>query len=653
MSPTLKTAMGSMGRLTAQLGTVALAAGGVASAFSSVNKAMDFESQMSSIKALTGASSTEMKQMSDLALEMGAATKYSALEAGQGIEELLKAGLSPATVKAGGLEAALNLATAGGLGLAEAAEIMSTSLNAYKADSMTAAQASDILAGTANASATGVSDLRFSLAAVSAVAAGVGMTFKDTNIALGLFANNGLKGSDAGTSLKTMLMNLQPTTDDQIELFKRLGIVTKNGANQFYTAQGKLKSLEEISGTLHNALGGLTDQQRMLALETMFGSDAIRAANILYKEGAEGVNSFHGEMSKVTALDVAKEKMNNAKGAIEQFRGAMETLQIAALTPTLPLIKNVALAAADFTSKLSDWFGSDQATAWGERLRDGMMGVKSLFSGESFFAKAGFSSMLGPGAVKGVSVVVDLIMQLRATFISMAETVKPYIMSMAETVVSNLDKLKPAFSVVTSLYNTFADTVMAVYPIIADVFNTVFPIAASLVEKLSVAIAWLIEKVVRPLIPVMAQVIKDTWNLIKPIFEMMNTAIDEVSGAITSMIDGFSKVGDSWNNIASGNFSIGMPEVFGGSGIIQMNEASPKTDGSHYSGLNYVPRDGYVARLHQGERVMTARENRETSVGGSGGSPNITINVSGTVVREEADIDKIMRSIVRELAAGY
>ncbi|WXJ84177.1 hypothetical protein MTBGP_09670 [Moorella thermoacetica] len=318
----------------------------------SLSKAMAFEAQLSSIQALTGLTGEEMRKIQALSLEMGAKTKYSALEAAQGIEELLKAGLTPAAVQAGALEAALSLATAGGLELAEAAEIMSTALNAYKADGMKASDAADILAGTANAAATSVQELRYSLAAVSAVASGVGMSFKDTNIALGLFSNNGLKGSDAGTSLKTMLMNLQPSTKEQINLFKKLGIITKDGANRFFTAEGKLKSLEEIAGILNETLKDMTDQQRMAAIEMMFGSDAIRAANIIYKEGAKGVKKFANEMAKVTALEVARQKMNNATGAVEQFKGALETLQISAMYPFLPLVKRIAEGAANLTERV-------------------------------------------------------------------------------------------------------------------------------------------------------------------------------------------------------------------------------------------------------------------------------------------------------------
>jgi len=385
----------------AAIGTAATATG---LAVSSVKKAMDFEEQLSTIKALTGATSHEMDQMKALALKLGQQTKYSGLEAAQGIEELLKAGLTPAAVQAGALEAGLNLATAGGLELASASQIMSTALNAYKADGLKASEVSDILAGTANSAATTVEELKYGLSQVSAVASGVGLSFKDTNKALGIFANNGLRGSDAGTSLKTMLSRLSPKTSDQFSVFDELGLMTfktekalkflaKEGikpvtnetkdvvnafqsyimktigakkwtqsaekvyrelglstgivSSAFYDANGNLEDMSTIAGTLQEALKDLNSEQRQHAQYAMFGSDAIRAGNILFREGAEGINKFEREMSKVTALDVAKEKMDNATGAVEEMSGAFETLQIIAAESTLPIIKDVALGMAD------------------------------------------------------------------------------------------------------------------------------------------------------------------------------------------------------------------------------------------------------------------------------------------------------------------
>lgn len=400
---------GGAGKVIKSISAIAGTAVAVKAAYSGVKKAMDFESEMSTIQALTGASNAQMKQMQDLAIKMGAKTKYSAMEAAQGIEELLKAGLTPAQVKAGGLQNALNLATAGGLELGDAAEIMSTALNSFKDEGLKAADAANILAGTANASATDVMDLKFSLSQVASVAAGVRMSFKDTNAALGLLANKGLKGSDAGTSLKTMLMNLSPSTKSAADMMDSLGLATKNtsaaynwlvdrgikpaskstdsieaalqrlakiqagagasaskvkkeyqelaknsgfASSAFYDQNGKLKPLTKIAGLLHDRLKNLTDEQRQYALKTMFGTDAIRAANILYKEGANGVKNFTKQMTNVTALEVAKKKMDNASGAVEQFNGAMETLQIAVLMPLMPVIKNFAGQMADWVSKL-------------------------------------------------------------------------------------------------------------------------------------------------------------------------------------------------------------------------------------------------------------------------------------------------------------
>ncbi|WP_141500971.1 phage tail tape measure protein [Paenibacillus luteus] len=313
----------------------------VAVASNSIKKSMSFEAQISSYKALTGSTAEQTKQMESLALEMGAKTKYSALEAAQAMEELVKAGMSPATVKAGGLEAALNLATAGGLDLVEAAETMSTSMNAFKKDGLTAAQTSDILAGAANAGATSVHDIGYALASVGGVADMVGMNFEDLNAAIGLLSNDALKsGSDAGTSLKSMLMYINPTTKDSIKLFKKLGLGV--GKTSKFFKNGKLRDLAEVAQVLHDALKHMNEQNRTATMIDMFSTDGVKAASTLFKIGAEGVKDFREEMSKTTAFQVAEEKLNNAAGAVEMFKGELDTLQIAIGKPILPIIGDFA-----------------------------------------------------------------------------------------------------------------------------------------------------------------------------------------------------------------------------------------------------------------------------------------------------------------------
>ncbi|HDR8117861.1 TPA: phage tail tape measure protein, partial [Bacillus cereus] len=351
---------------------------------SAVEESMNFEQQMANIKAVSGATGQEMSKLSELAVKYGEDTKYSSVEAGKGIEELIKAGASLKDIINGGLEGALNLAAAGELELGEAAEIASTALNAFKKDGLSVTDAANLLAGSANASATDVHELKYGLSASAAVAAGAGMTFKDTSTALAVFAQNGLKGSDAGTSLKTMLMRLNPSTKEAYNKMADLGLITynaqagfdflvKNGitpasrsvgdievalesyvmktegvkkwndkcdttfrelatssaflSSKFYDQEGHIQSLENISGILHESMKGLTDQQRSMALETLFGSDAVRGATILFNEGSQGVNKMYTEMSKVTALETANTKMNTLKGRIEQLSGAFDTMK--------------------------------------------------------------------------------------------------------------------------------------------------------------------------------------------------------------------------------------------------------------------------------------------------------------------------------------
>lgn len=321
-----------------------------------ITKSADFEARMSSIKAVTGSSAETMKQFHDAAIKAGADTAFSATEAAEAIEELAKAGVSTKDILNGGLTGALNLATAGELDLKEAAEIASTALNAFKRDNLSVVDAANQLAGAANASATDVHELKYGLSAVAPVASGLGLSFRDTTNALAVFAQNGLKGSDAGTSLKTMLMNLQPQTKAQTNMMRELGIITADGANQFFTAEGKVKSFAEISQVLKSSLSGLTEQQQQQALKTMFGTDAVRAATIAMNEGADGANKMQAEISKVTAAQVAAEKLNNLKGAVEGLSGSFETLQIKLGESVLPLFTTI----VKYVDKLVDKFSQSQ-----------------------------------------------------------------------------------------------------------------------------------------------------------------------------------------------------------------------------------------------------------------------------------------------------
>jgi TP901 family phage tail tape measure protein len=378
-----------------------------------VKSAANFEQKLQDIKAVSGASNTEMQQLSDTILDLSKSSKYTADQVALGAEELLKAGISMSDVLGGELKGALDLAAAGTISLADAATIGSVVLNAFKDDGLGLSAASDILAGAANAAATDVLELNYGLAQVSAVASGVGMSFKDTATALALFSNNGLKGSDAGTSLKTMLSNLQPTTSAQIAQFKELNLMTENGANAFFTAEGSLRSLEEIAGVLRKSMGHMTDQQRMLTMEMIFGSDAIRAGNILYKEGAEGVSNLWREMSKVSAADVAKTKMDSLIGSFEEFKSSVSAIGIQVGNEFLPVFREIVEAGTDLVRKFGEMDSATVAT--GLKMVGAASGMALLLSTIGKISIALRALALSPVglAITGISLLTGLVIGLK------------------------------------------------------------------------------------------------------------------------------------------------------------------------------------------------------------------------------------------------
>jgi TP901 family phage tail tape measure protein len=343
--------------VAAVAGVGAVAAGlGVAT-----KEAMDFEKTISGVMAVGGKEAAGMrKELEALALQLGADTSFSAKEAAEGIEELVKAGVSLGDVMGGAAKASLDLAAAGGISVADAATIASNAMNTFNKSGDEMAHVADVIAGAANASAIDVGQFKFSLQAVGAVAATVGLTFEDTATAIAVLGQAGITGSDAGTSLKTMLTSLQPKTKEQTKLFKELGLMTKNGANQFFDATGKVKSMAEVSGVLQNALKGMTDQQKLATLQTLFGSDAIRAAAVLAKSGAAGFSDMAKAMAEVSAESVAAERLNNLSGSLEKLQGSLSTAAITIGLALTPALKTLVDGATDV---LNAWMPTIQAFA--------------------------------------------------------------------------------------------------------------------------------------------------------------------------------------------------------------------------------------------------------------------------------------------------
>lgn len=321
---TVASGMEHTGRKSALIASGMTAAGLAVAAFgvAAVKMAADFDQQMSTVQANTGATSAQMDQLRAAAIEAGASTVYSASDSADAINDLGKAGMSVTDILNGGLSGALNLAASDGMAVGDAAEYMANALSMFHLKGSQASQVADTLAAGAGKAVGNVSDFGEALNNCGAQANSFGMNVQETTGVLALFAQNGTIGAEAGTQLNSMLMKLAAPSTEASNTMKELGISA-------YDAQHHFVGMANFAGQLQKAEKNLTDEQRDQANATIFGSYAIKAANYLYEAGESGVNKWTKAVSESGyAAEQAAAKNNNLKGDLENLGGSMESLMI-------------------------------------------------------------------------------------------------------------------------------------------------------------------------------------------------------------------------------------------------------------------------------------------------------------------------------------
>lgn len=327
-----------------------VAGGGIVAAFGgAVAVTMAFDKQMSSVGAAANATSGQLGQLRDAAIEAGSATAFGATDAARAEEELAKAGVSVKDILGGGLKGALDLAAAGQLDLGEAAETAATAMTQFGLSGDQVPHIADLLSAAANKAQGSVHDIGYALKAGGLVAAQFGISIEETTGTLAAFASAGLIGSDAGTSLKTMLIALANPSAKSATLMGELGISA-------YDAQGKFIGLGNLAGVLKDKLANLTQEQRNAALAQIFGTDAVRAASILYSQGADGIQKWTNNVNDTgNASRTAAAKMDNLSGDVEKLKGSLETALIqtgSQATGTLRTLSQAAESAVDGFTQL-------------------------------------------------------------------------------------------------------------------------------------------------------------------------------------------------------------------------------------------------------------------------------------------------------------
>lgn len=317
-------------------------AGALAAGVASVKMAGDYEQGLNIFKSVSGATAQQMAMVAAKARELGQDASLpgvSARDAANAMTELSKAGLSVNDTLAAS-KGVMSLAKAGQIDVADAATIAAQALNAFKLKGSDAGKVADVLANGANASATDIRGLSLGLQQSAAVASQFGVSLEDTVTTLGLFANRGMQGSDAGTSLKTMLISLANPSKKAANLMHELGI-------NAYDASGKFVGMRQLAQNLQNGLKGLSEEQKQQALATIFGTDAFRAAAFL----ADSAGKSYDDMSKAVgrsgaAMDLAKAQNSGFNGALDNLKSTLETVGtdvgMKLLPPLTKLIKELA-----------------------------------------------------------------------------------------------------------------------------------------------------------------------------------------------------------------------------------------------------------------------------------------------------------------------
>jgi TP901 family phage tail tape measure protein len=317
-------------------------AGALAAGVASVKMAGDYEQGLNIFKSVSGATAQQMAMVAAKARELGQDASLpgvSARDAANAMTELSKAGLSVNDTLAAS-KGVMSLAKAGQIDVADAATIAAQALNAFKLKGSDAGKVADVLANGANASATDIRGLSLGLQQSAAVASQFGVSLEDTVTTLGLFANRGMQGSDAGTSLKTMLISLANPSKKAANLMHQLGI-------NAYDASGKFVGMRQLAQNLQNGLKGLSEEQKQQALATIFGTDAFRAAAFL----ADSAGKSYDDMSKAVgrsgaAMDLAKAQNSGFNGALDNLKSTLETvgtdIGMKLLPPLTKIIKELA-----------------------------------------------------------------------------------------------------------------------------------------------------------------------------------------------------------------------------------------------------------------------------------------------------------------------
>lgn len=542
---------GGLPNLLGKLKMLAGAVVAVGTAFDGIKTAADFESSMSRVAALSSASAGDLAKLTTKAKELGASTVFSASQAAEGMQFLAMAGYKTNEIIAA-MPGLLDAAAAGQTDLGTTADIVSNILSGFGIAAGDTGRVADVLTKAFTSANVDLQMLGYTMKYAAPWAKALGVSLEETAAAAGILGNAGIQAEQAGTTLRGLFARFAKPPKEAAEALDKLGV-------KLFDSGGKMKSLATILGDLQNAMKGMTSEQKTSLASIIAGLEAGSGFLALMDTGPDKLRKFTKELenSAGTAGRVSKIQLDNFNGSLVELESALEGVKIEVFTPMLPVLTDLADKGTTAASVFNKWLGSKEAQRWGKTTKDVLEVVGPLIVGATT-AWATYKAVM-----------------LTATAAQWA-------------------------------FNTAANA----NPIglIVVGIGTLIGAGYLLVKNLDTVTA----------------AAKSTWVTINNVFATgVNWVIGKLNTLIDAMNQAFSMQLPDWAaNLTGGKeFALNIPRIAEVELDYSIQQEKMRDfrerrnigvgdDGSHYSGLDYVPFDGYRARLHKGERVMTAEENR-------------------------------------------
>lgn len=348
----------SLSGLGGKFTAVETAAAGFATAGlkKAADSAIDFDTQMRKVGAISDASDEQLQALRNAALELGATTSLSASEVAAAMTDMATKGRDANQIIAD-MPGVISAAEASGEDLALVADTVTNIMNTFGDAAGDATHIADVLAESANRTAAGVSDLQYAFKYAAPTASALGISMEELAAATGVMVDAGLQGEQAGTTLRSMFTSMAKPTDDARAAMEALGI-------SFFDSEGKMKSIGTIVGDLQTATAGLTDEAKQNALVTIFGTEALSGLQTM-------MNATPGSIEEMTSAlqgcdgasaEAASAMKSGVGGAIENMQGAIESFQNTIGTALLPMIQTAANTISDLFADMTAGFNENGIT---------------------------------------------------------------------------------------------------------------------------------------------------------------------------------------------------------------------------------------------------------------------------------------------------